>query len=304
MVELKTDPAERVATGRRPWGLLVSLGLVIGLLAIAYGSLAVYKANQYTTTPRQDTSSIVPPNDGLTYQDVTFPSAKNDGVMLSGWFVPNPSSHRVLILVHGRYANRMQMEPLVKPLWSRGYNVLLFDLRGHGTSTYVKSTYGIREQWDVIGAARYAEKQGFAPESIGVIGWSLGGASALMAMDHSRDFAAMVADSAYANSDPLLARNPLRPGLALAMNWVERVNLSRVNPADSIRDLHGRGVMLIHGESDQTVPMSQERLLEQAGGSSVRETWIAPGAGHVGAYAAHPDEYIQRVAAFFDGALK
>ncbi len=304
MVELKTDRDELVKTRPRPWSLLVAFGLVIGVLGVAYASVAVYKANQYTTTPRQNPSVITPPNDGLDYQDVSFPSANNDGVTLSGWFVPNQSSHRVLILVHGRYANRMQMLPLVKPLWDAGYNVLLFDLRGHGTSSYVKSTYGIHEQWDVIGAARYTAQRGFAPESTGVIGWSLGGASTLMAMRSSNDFVAAVADSAYANSDPLLARNPLRPGLALAMKFVDRVNLSRVNPADSIRGLQGRSIMLIHGEADQVVPASQEKLLEQAGGGSVKQAWTVPGAGHVGAFATNPNDYIQRVVAFFNDALK
>lgn len=304
MVELRTGRAERVTTRPRRRIQFAAIVLVIVLLAVAYAGASVYKAYSYTNTPGQNTALITPPHDGLTYQDVTFPSAANDGVTLSGWFVPHAGSHCVLILVHGRYANRMQMEPLVKPLWDRGYNVLLFDLRGHGTSTHVASTYGIQEQWDVIGAAKYAEQQGFGPESIGVIGWSLGGASTLMAMGNSDDFVAAVADSAYANADPLLARNPLRPGLALAMNWVDGVDLARVNPADSIRGLQGRSIMLIHGEADGAVPVSQEKLLEQSGGASVAVTWNVPGVGHVGAYAAYPNEYVERVAAFFDQTLK
>jgi dipeptidyl aminopeptidase/acylaminoacyl peptidase len=273
------------------------------LLGLTYSGLAIYKAHSYTTTPSQDVGSIVPPDDGLTYQTISFPSTADDGVTLSGWWIPNPNSRRVLILVHGRYANRMQMLPLVKPLWDRGYNVLLFDLRGHGKSTHVESTYGIKEEWDVIGAARYVKQQGYAPESIGVIGWSLGGASTLMAMGTSNDFAAAVADSAYADSKPLLARNPLKPGLALAMNWVDGVDLSKVRPVDAIHGLHGRSIMLIHGADDRVVPVSQELELEAAGGDSVKQVWIVPGAGHVGSYAMHPDEYTQKVSAFFDGAL-
>ena len=289
--------------------VVVSVSLIL-LFAVTYSGLVVYKAYSYTDTPRQDTSAITPPNDGLMYQDVSFPSAANDGAMLSGWFVPNPGSKRVLILVHGRYANRMHMEPMVKPLRAKGYNVLLFDLRGHGKSTYVESTYGIREQWDVIGAAWFAERQGFNPKSIGVIGWSLGGASTLMAMENSIDFAAAVTDSAYANSDPLLARNPLQPGLRLAMKWFRGVDLSKVQPADAIHELQlpsialiRRSIMLIHGADDVAVPLSQEERLQDAGGANVKQVWIVPGAGHVGSFALHPDEYIQRVAAFFDAAL-
>jgi dipeptidyl aminopeptidase/acylaminoacyl peptidase len=288
----------------RSWWLHISATVILTLLlAATYAGLSVYKAYDYTTTPRQAIGSASPADEGLQYENVTFPSAADDGVQLTGWWIPNPNGHRVLIFVHGRYENKAAYLALTRPLWNAGYSLLLFDLRGHGQSTYVHSTYGIKEQWDVIGAARFAQQKGFAPASIGVIGWSLGGASTLMAMDSSDDFAAAVADSAYANSDPLLARNPLQPGLRLALRLVRGVDLARVDPADSNRDLHNRSIMLIHGEKDVAVPLSQERLLEQAGGASIKETWLVPNAGHVQAASLQPGEYVRRVTAFFDEVL-
>jgi dipeptidyl aminopeptidase/acylaminoacyl peptidase len=288
----------------RRWWLLLSVVVIVILLTAAYAGLSVYKAYDYTTTPRQAIGSASPADEGLQYENVTFPSAADDGVRLTGWWIPNPNGHRVLIFVHGRYRNKAAYLALARPLWERGYSLLLFDLRGHGQSTYVPCTYGIKEQWDVIGAARFAQQKGFSPSSIGVIGWSLGGVSTLMAMSSSDDFVAAVADSAYANSDPLLARNPLQPGLRLALRLVRGIDLSQVDPADSIRDLHDRSIMLIHGATDNVVPLSQERLLEQAGGASIKATWLVPDAGHVQAYRLHPDEYVQRVTAFFDGVLR
>jgi dipeptidyl aminopeptidase/acylaminoacyl peptidase len=284
---------------------LVSAAVILALLLPAiYAALSVYKAYAYTTTRRQKISSASPADEGLQYERVTFPSAADDGVQLSGWWIPNPNGHRVLILVHGRNENKSSHLALARPLWDAGYSLLLFDLRGHGQSTHTPCSYGIKEQWDVIGAARFAQQKGFAPASIGVIGWSLGGASTLMAMGSSDDFAAAVADSAYANSDPLLARNPLQPGLRLALRLVRSVDLSQVDPAESIRNLHNRSIMLIQGEKDVAVRPPQERLLEQAGGSSIKVTWLVPDAGHVQAYQLHPDEYVQRVVSFFDGALR
>jgi dipeptidyl aminopeptidase/acylaminoacyl peptidase len=288
---------------RTRWLLIPATVALALLLAATYAGLSVYKAYDYTTTPRQAISSASPADEGLHYENVTFPSAANDGVQLTGWWIPNPNGHRVLILVHGRYQNKAAYLAVAKPLWDAGYSLLLFDLRGHGQSTYVPCTYGIKEQWDVIGAARFAQQKGFAPASLGVIGWSLGGASTLMAMGSTNDFAAAVADSAYANSDPLLARNPLKPGLRLAMRLVRGVNLSQVDPADSIRNLHNRSIMLIHGANDNVVPLAQERLLERAGGSSIKVNWLVPNAGHVQAASLDRDEYVRRVTAFFDGAL-
>jgi hypothetical protein len=44
-------------------------------------------------------------------------------------------------------------------------------------------------------------------------------------------------------------------------------------------------------------------MLEQAGGASIKATWLVPNAGHVQAASLDRDEYVQRVTSFFDGVL-
>ncbi len=277
--------------------------LLLALVA-SYAGLSDYKAVQYTTTPRQAIGNETPADFGLAYEDVAFSSVASDSVTLRGWWVPNPASRRVIILVHGRYENRTSHDVLLKPLWDAGYNVLLFDLRGHGQSDPAPCTYGLREQWDMVGAVNFAKTKGIPPGGIGVIGWSLGAASALMAMRQTGDIAAVVSDSAYANADPLLARNPLRPGLALAMRLVRGINLDRVRPEQAIAQIGSRHVFLIHGDQDRAVPVAQAYHLQRAGGANVIMTWIVPGANHIQAYPNQPAEYLRRVLAFFDTELR
>jgi dipeptidyl aminopeptidase/acylaminoacyl peptidase len=282
---------------------LIAGGLVFALL-VTYAGLSAYKAVQYTTTPRQIVSRETPADFGLPYEEITFPSAADGALTLRGWWIPNPASRRTIILVHGRYENRTAHDALMRPLWEHGYNVLLFDLRGHGASDPASCTYGLREQWDIIGAVNVAKAKGIPSGSIGVIGWSLGAASAIMAMRQTDDITAVVSDSAYANSDPLLARNPLRPGLALAMRLVRGVNLARVKPEEAIAHLGTRHVFLIHGAQDQVVPVAQAYRLQAAGGANVSETWIVPGANHTQAYPNQPADYLLRITAFFDTELR
>jgi dipeptidyl aminopeptidase/acylaminoacyl peptidase len=161
----------------------------------------------------------------------------------------------------------------------------------------------LREQWDIVGAVEYVEGRGFGRDSIGVVGWSLGAASALMAMEHEPGLAAVVSDSAYANGSPLLARNALRPGLKIALRLVRDVDIDKVRPAQALSRTRRGGVLLIHGEDDRSVPRNHVRILEHSGGERVTATWIVPNAGHIGAYAANPEEYISRVLAFFDNEL-
>ena len=277
---------------------------VLGVCALValYAGLACYKARQYTTTPRQPDITTSPAVIGLAYENVRFPSAANDGVQLTGWWIPNPGSTRAIILVHGRYDNRASHLALARPFFAAGYNVLLFDLRGHGASTPATCTYGLREADDVLGAVHFVESQGVLKGHIGAIGWSLGAASSLLAMQRSPDIAAVVSDSAYADSSPLLARNALRPGLKLAMRLTRGVNVNDVRPDRALADIAAhstRHVFLIHGAHDDAVPASQFDALRAAGGSAVAEAWLVPEAGHTGAYAADPDQYVARVVAFF-----
>jgi dipeptidyl aminopeptidase/acylaminoacyl peptidase len=272
-------------------------------LLVAYSGLAIYKARDYTTTPRQPAITASPADIGLAFQSVRFASAARDGVQLAGWWIPNPASTRAIIVVHGRYENRASHLALARPFFDAGYSVLLFDLRGHGESTRANCTYGVKESEDVVGAVAFVEAHGVAAGQIGVIGWSLGAASALLAMQRSPDIAAVVSDSAYADSSPLLARNALRPGLKLALRLTRGVNLNVVRPDRALAHVTAtseRHVFLIHGALDNAVSVAQFEQLRAAGGAAVADAWLVPDAGHTGAYATDPDTYISRVLAFFE----
>jgi dipeptidyl aminopeptidase/acylaminoacyl peptidase len=251
------------------------LAAVVALLAM-YAALAVDKARQYTTTPRQPVSNVTPADVGLDFQDVRFSSAAEDNVQLTGWWIPNLAATRAIIVVHGRYENRASHLALARPFYDAGYSVLLLDLRGHGASAPATCTYGLRESDDIVGAVAFLETHGVAAGRIGVIGWSLGAASGLLAMQRSPDIAAVVSDSAYADSAPLLARNLLRPGLKLAMRLTRGVDLNDVRPDHALAQVaatSARHVMLIHGALDTAVPVAQFNTLLAAGGAVVSDSW-------------------------------
>jgi hypothetical protein len=54
---------------------LLAVGGLTVLLCVTYAVLSVYKAIQYTTTPRQQPTTATPADSGLAYEDITFPSA-------------------------------------------------------------------------------------------------------------------------------------------------------------------------------------------------------------------------------------
>ena len=147
---------------------LLGLGYVAGSLVGLY---------IFTTSPERKLPVETPASVGLAYETVTFSSAASDQLKLKGWWIPHKKSDRVLILVHVKNGNRAFGLQVARPLWEQGYNLLLFDMRGHGEPEGDHYTYGRYEQFDVVGAANFVQSKGFGPRKIGAIGWSMGAAT-------------------------------------------------------------------------------------------------------------------------------
>ena len=73
-------------------------------------------------------------------------------------------------------------------------------------------------------------------------------------------------------------------------------------PIRAARSWGERPLLLIHGESDSIVPVSQAYELARGGGHSCL-TMTLPGVEHVQAYDADPEGYVSAIEEFFDDHL-
>jgi pimeloyl-ACP methyl ester carboxylesterase len=246
---------------------------------------------------------------GVPVQDARF--AATDGVRLAGWLAVASPSAPTIILVHGFKGSRVAMLPYARFLYGAGYNVLLYDSRGCGESDGWRITLGAQEPDDVLGAVRYLEgRSDLTNKRVGALGVSLGAGVVLLAAAREPKLAAVVADSAWADEGPQLARMgsvPLGPAAVPVLPYEPALvgalvgtDLHAVSPLAAIPHIAPRAVLLIHSADDgnTTTPLSGEHALYAAAGQPKQE-WIAPSGGHAGALAAHPAEYQQRVLAFF-----
>lgn len=276
---------------------------------IGYIGASVGGTFYLTTAPERQLPEINPASVGLpTYREVSFPGSEANAVTLNGWWIPRPDSAKVLILMHVKNGDRTFPLKIAYPLWEAGYNLLMFDMRGHGASGGEHYTYGYYEQNDIVGAVGWLKKQGFRPTHIGIIGWSMGGAAALLAMGQTPDIKAGVIDSAYGDLPRVTASrlgllSVLTPGLNLSAKFFLNADFEAIRPEAAFQNFGNRRVILIHGENDQTVPVSEARYLQKAGGANIEETWLLPGVEHAGAYDVRPHEYLQKVLAFFEREL-
>jgi pimeloyl-ACP methyl ester carboxylesterase len=135
---------------------------------------------------------------GLAYRDA--PLVTEDGLHLGAWFLPGTRPES-LIMVHGIGSNRTVLLEMAADLHARGYNLLLLDLRAHGSSEGDISTLGVKEVRDIRAAAAFLQTQPEVdPNRIGIYGGSLGGAVALLSAGAIPELRAVVADSSFASA--------------------------------------------------------------------------------------------------------
>lgn len=280
-----------------------SLGLLL------YLTISITGAIVFTRIRNRLPEAITPAHFGLQFEDINFPAAK-DKLTIRGWFVP-ARSERVVLVVHGLGANRADvLEPAVA-LAKSGFNLLLIDLRGHGSSDGKVCSYGYFEQRDVLGALAYLKKRGF--QQVGVLSYSMGASTSLMVMSYTPEIKALVADSAFAHLGRELrhaftyatgGRIPkiCLPGMLLMARLLRGIKIGEVRPEEAVRKLNGRRLLLIHGDSDLLVPPENIQKLKEAAGDTA-QTWIIKGAGHVGSYYIKPQQYVNRLLTFFQTEL-
>src|SRR5207247_2769667 len=107
----------------------------------------------------------------------------DDDLKLAAWLIPRSgttsvsSTDPVVIMLHGYPAEKADMLPIALMLHPK-FATLLVDLRYFGTSEGRATTLGFRERRDLARVIDVLARRGIT--RVGVFGYSLGGAIALM----------------------------------------------------------------------------------------------------------------------------
>lgn len=294
------------------WWLILLIAL-IGVIVIAFLSISVFLGSSMTKVERIPIEEN-PSQLGLKYENVTFVS-RTDDITLCGWFLPAPDSERVIIMVHGGECHRadpsIKMLDIAFGLVEHGYNVLMFDLRAHGESGGDRLSIGYYEKRDLLGAVDYLKRYDY--EQIGVLGFSMGGATTILATVENEDIDCIVTDSSFADMidmlKPRFEERTIFPGFFLdpmlfMVKIIYGIDFKAVKPVELVHEIAPRPIFFIHGGSDNYVSLDHAYRLQQASQNPQNQLWVVPQADHVKAYCTQPEQYIDRVTTFFDEALK
>lgn len=250
------------------------------------------------------------------YRSVDF-SARDETLILNGWFFEVKGSDKTVILAHSHGKNRLQFGEstvdIIKGLVSKGYNVLAFDLRNSGKSEGKLSTMGLYEKSDLLGAVNYAKSQG--SKHIVLMGFSTGASASILATSESRDVDAVIADSPYSDLGSYLENNlpawtnlpeiPFTKTVPYLLKAIGGIEIDKAIPRRAIINISPGSVMLIHGSDDKIIPPEHSRILYSIyskTNSKHHELWEVKNAGHLESYTNNPQEYMHRVFDFLEKA--
>lgn len=286
----------------RRWKIFGALFFAATILGVVFvwniGGVLVAPANHPIDNP--------PAN--LHAQPVEFASAS--GATIHGWLVAGQPGQGVVVLMHGIHANRLSLVARAEFISRAGYSVLLFDFQGHGESLGKTITFGFLESRDATAAVNFVRAK-FPGEKIGVLGASLGAASALLA-EPPLPVNALVLESSFptlyqATEDRMVMRFGFLGKLAtplLTCQLKPRLGFG----VDELQPIRHAGKITVPklfiagtADRDTTLPESQALFAAAAG---PKQLWLLDGAAHVDMHAFAGAEYERRILEFLAQNLR
>jgi len=274
------------------YAVLVVAGLLLASLASFW--LAV--------RPPRLAITLRPEDYRFAVQPVTIRA--DDGVALAGWFAPRPGAPAV-VLLHGYPADKADLLPLATALAPR-FATLLVDQRYFGDSGGWATTLGFRERGDLKRVVDFLESRGAT--AVGVFGFSLGGAVALLTAAEDPRIRAVAAYAPFADLRVLgrdlyawmwLARYPFVETMLLWSRVLFGADITRPAPVDAAARLTVP-VLLVHSRQDEQIPFRHAELLRDALAANARAEFEVIERGRHGEL---PAGFEGRLVRFFRRAL-
>jgi len=245
---------------------------------------------------------------------VSFTAA--DGVPLTGWLLRGKPGMPPVILCHDLGQSKASLLQLAIALRKEGFTALLFDFRGHGQSGGTRSTLGLSEKRDVLGAAAFLKSQeDLEIGEIGLYGVGMGAHAAVLAAADRSTFKALALDGLYPDVGYSLVRNVypgwefgkdrlgfLPRGIFCALN---QTSISDERADDKLRGMLGRDLLLLAPTSDSRLAGEIRKMYEQLPEQSDVDGNLVmlPRTSADGLYGDHLVRYQQHVTEFFVGRI-
>lgn len=239
----------------------------------------------------------------IDYSDINLKSDK--GYPLYGRLYAKENSSKYAVILHGHNSASSGCVRFMKILLDRGYNVVLPDHRYSAKSGGRTITYGHQEKYDAIKFIDYIKEINPNAE-IGIMGESMGGATALMVTSLCHELKFCIDYCGYAELDVVLKQAISRlakpalifyPLIKLFFSLFAGFSICSIRPMDAAKQINCP-VLILHSKADNVVPFSEaEKILANLNNGSLYAFEDAP---HGLSLTNYPKEFIDSINCFLD----
>ncbi|MEM7254045.1 MAG: alpha/beta fold hydrolase [Pseudomonadota bacterium] len=229
-----------------------------------------------------------PSAQNLRFEDIHLTTA--DGVRIHGWLVAARTTidhaRQTVLFLHGNGGNIADRMDSLAILSDFGFDVFIIDYRGYGRSEGKPSEEGTYR--DAMAAWEFlVQDRGLAPESIVILGRSLGGAIATWLAANVTP-GGLIVESTFRSLPTLAAR--LYPWLPA--RYLTRFRYDSLGHAPRIKC----PVLVVHSREDELIPFDEGEKLFAA--LSEPKTFLEIRGDHASGYAQSGEQYWPALAQF------
>lgn len=241
----------------------------------------------------------------------TYTVESFDNYVLHVERIVNPvPTDKYVIISHGYSDNRFGALKYAKTYLDLGYNLIVYDLRGHGENEPTICSYTVRERKDLRDLIKDTRKRYENISVLGLHGESLGGATSLAVLYYQPEVDFVVADCAFSDIETVLMDGMKAGHVPMIFYKVGKafcqmrtgLSFKDMRPIDCLKG-NKVPILFIHGENDEYIPSFHSELMvpETDGYKDLR---LFPGAGHAESVLTDPERYSQCVKEFLEEVLK
>lgn len=241
--------------------------------------------------------------DTIKKQDYTVKSYDGYVLHVQKIFNSQPTD-RYMLISHGYTDNHIGSLKYTRMYLDLGFNVILYDLRGHGENEPTFCTYSIRERRDLEALIRDSRARYPEAKLFGIHGESLGSATSIAVLEYKPPIDFVVADCGFSEITTVM-QGGLR-GMHLPawlVHWASvcaKVRFGyyyhQMRPIDSLKD-NQIPILFIHGDKDDFIIPAHSQKMQQAT-KGYSEIHLIPGATHAASILTAPEDYKRYVREF------
>ena len=297
---------------RRKWKMVIAV--IIAILLIVLIVMGFFLAKYSMTGKRQtleEARTWQEEHYDLSWYDpiekTDYTVTSYDGYVLHAQFVKNPiETTRYILISHGYTDNRFGALKYGRMYLEQGFNLIIYDLRGHGLNEPTFCTYSARERKDLLSMIQDSRARFPDAGLFGIHGESLGAATSIAVLEEKPPIDFVIADCGFSDIASVLKRGMKGMHLPVFLIDIASVcakirfgfSFGDMRPIDSLKD-NLVPILFIHGENDDFIlPEHSEKMKEATRGYA--ELHLITDAGHAMSILTDPIAYGKYVASFLD----